>query len=231
MKSITRKLNMTMLVTGVALGGFSAISNAEVISLNAVEDTVLLDGNGENWNGLEILGSELGTNGPGSIWISVLKFDLSSLTGMAINSASFDLTSFFNHSPGTFSHEVFSSSDDSWAEATVTGLDRPSDASLTFLSSTDINEELQTYSWDVLAGVSGMDGLEGENNWLTLFLRPDLAQAGTAFGPHFYGSESDNVDVPVLIIDADPIITVPEPVTLALLGLAGISFLRKKKTV
>lgn len=170
--------------------GIPTISYAVILVLTATEDSTILDGNNANNLFPGLLASELGTSGPGSIWLSILKFDLSPLTGMTVNSATLELTSIFNHNSGTFVHEVYSSSDDSWTEGTVTGVNRPGDATLTLLGSTHISGTSQAYTWDVLAGVVGADGLAGAGNVLTLIIRPELSQAGNAFGPHFNDRES-----------------------------------------
>lgn len=185
---ITRKL---ILIAIVSVSGFvavsiPAVSNAETIILNATEDSGMLDGDSTNDPFPGIIYSELDTREAGTVWLSVLKYDLSSLAGMTINSARLELTSHFNHHAGTFTHEVFSSSDDSWTEATITGVNRPAEPTLTLLDSIPINGSSQTYSWNVLTGVLGSDGLAGMNNFLTLLVRPDLSQAGSTdsgFGP------------------------------------------------
>ncbi len=228
MKNNTRKLSLGMVAIGFIFTCFSSMTNAATFALKATEDSVILDGGNANNESLGILASELDTSGDGSIWISVLKFDLSSLAGMAVKSATFELTSFSNHNSNNFTHEVFSSSDDSWTEETVTGVNRPLDSSLTFLDSTDINGNSQTYSWDVLAGVSGTDGLSGANNFLTLLIRPELSQAGSGgFGPHFIDRE-DLSQFPVLVVNANP---VPIPAAIWLLGsgLMGLFSMRTKK--
>lgn len=207
-----------------------AVSNAETIILNATEDSGVLDGDNTNNPFPGIIYSELDTAEARTVWLSVLKFDLSSLTGRAINSASLELTSNFNHNAGTFTHQVFSSSDDSWMEGTVTGVNRPLDSTLTLLDSTDINGISRTYSWDVLPGVLGGDGLAGTNNFLTLLIRPDLSQAGSTdfgFGPHFNDRASLS-GFPQLVLSPVP---APAAVWLYSFGLILIGFfgLRKNK--
>jgi len=221
MKNNIRKLNLVLAVVGFMFAILPLITSATTIALNATEDSILLDGNNTNNEFPGILASELDTSGDGSIWMSILKFDLSSLAGMNVNSASFELTSLFNHSSSSFAHEVYSSVDDSWTEDTVTGVNRPLDSSLTFLDSADINGVSQTYSWDVLTGVTGTDGLAGTNDFLTLLLRPELSQAGSGgFGPHFKDRE-DLSQFPVLLVDASPV-PVPTAVWLFSSGLIGL---------
>ena len=155
----------------------------------------------------------------------MLKFDLSSLAGLNVSSATLNLTSVLNHSSSAYSHQVYSSTDDSWTEATLTGQNFP--ASLTLLSATSIDGTSQTYSWDVLSGVTGSDGLLGSNSMLTLFITPDLSQAGTDYGPHFYDRTAFD-GAPSLTLNVS---AVPEPESWSLfaLGLAGIGALARKR--
>jgi hypothetical protein len=204
MQKLTQKLNVAVVVTGfVGLLVFClpTVSNAETIILNATEDSGMLDGDDTNDPFPGILYSELDTREEGDIWLSILKFDLSSLVGVEIKSATFELTSNFNHSSDTFIHEVFSSSDDNWTENIVTGVNRPLNSTMTLQDSTGIGGVSQTYSWNVIAGVTGGDGLAGINNLLTLIVMPQLSQAGNAFGPHFNDSDSSS-GFPRLIINA-----------------------------
>ncbi|MFW5442698.1 MAG: DNRLRE domain-containing protein [Methylococcaceae bacterium] len=232
MKNNTRKLKIALAVVGFTFAILPSITSATTIVLKATHDGVLLDGNNTNNESLGILGSELDTSAAGNIWISILKFDLSSLAGMNVNSASFELTSFFNHSSSSFAHEVYSSVNDSWTEDTVTGVNRPLDSSLTFLDSADISGISQTYSWDVLTGVTGTDGLAGTNDFLTLLLRPELSQAGSGeFGAHFKDRENLS-QFPVLLVDASPV-PVPTAVWLFSSGLIGLygAKAKLKKTI
>lgn len=219
MNTISRKLSSGLVAISIILTCFSSITNAATIVLKATEDSSILDGNNMT-NSSGDLGSELDTSGEGSIWISVLKFDLSSLAGMSVQNATFELTSFSNHNPNSFTHEVFSSSDNSWTEETITGINRPLDSTLTLLDWTDINGNPQTYSWGVLAGVTGTDGLSGGNNFLTLLIRPELSQAGSGgFGPHFF-DRKELLHFPALVVTTNP---VPIPTTIWLLGSSLIA--------
>jgi hypothetical protein len=235
MKKNKQKINLLVTLFVFLAIGHPIISNAATI-LIASEDSGVLDGDTRNNPFPGILYSELDTLGDGNIWLSVLKFDLSPIEGMSINSASFELTSISNHNSGSFVHEIFSSSDDSWAEETVSGTNRPSDSTLSFLDSTDITGTSQIYSWDVLDGVIGTDGIGGTNNFLTLLIRPELSQAGYGvFGPHFNDRE-DLSGFPRLLIDVDvnqnpapapnP---VPVPAAIWLFGSGLISFLGMRK--
>lgn len=201
MKNITRYVNVVLSVATFLICSLPTASNAEMIIIYATEDSGMLDEDDRNDPFPGIIYSELDTTTPGDIWLSILKFDLSPLAGKTISSATFELTSNFNHTNGFFNHEVFSSSDDSWAEETVTGLNRPLDSSLTLLDSAEINSVSQTYSWDVKTGVIETDGLGGANKFLTLLVRPELSQAGSAFGPHF-NDRNSTTGVPRLVIDA-----------------------------
>ena len=156
-------MNNKLIATGlVAMALCISIgAHAAEVIITAAEDSLMLDGDNQNNPFPGILASELDTPDAGNIWISVLKFDLSPLERMTINSATFELTSHFNHHAGVFTHEVYSSSDDSWTEDTVTGVNRPSDMTLTLLDSTNIGAVSQAYTWDVSAGVTGADGLAG----------------------------------------------------------------------
>jgi len=223
MKIHRYKVNAALAVIGFIVAFQPSITHATTLTLVATENSVVLDGSNTNNQFLGLLGSELDTSSEGDIWLSVLKFDLSSLAGMTINSAIFELTSSFNHSTDSFLHEVYSSSDDSWSESTITGVSRPLDSSLTSLNTIEISGLLQTHSWDVINGVIGNDGLAGENDFLTLLVRPELSQTQSGgFGPHFY-DRKDPSFFPVLLVDASP---VPVPTAIwffssALIGLFG----------
>lgn len=180
---------------------------ATPLALAAIEDSIVLQDSAANNPFPGLLASELGTSGAGSIWLSVLKFDLSGLAGLQVNSASLQLSAIFNHSSDAFVHQVYSSSDDSWGEATVNGINRPADSTLTLLDAASIDGQSRVYSWNVLAGMQGAAGLAGPNTLLTLLIRPDLAQAGNAFGPHF-NDRSVADGAPRLLLDVSP---VPEP--------------------
>lgn len=220
-----KKLKLVVFIFILFAIGHPTISSAVTI-LTATEDAGMLDGDSRNDPFPGILYSELDTLNSGNVWLSVLKFDLSSLSGMSINSASFELTSIFNHNSVAFSHEVFSSSDDSWTEGTITGTNRPLDSTLNFLDSTDINGTSQTYSWDVLAGVTGSDGLGGTDSFLTLLIRPELSQAGSGgFGPHF-NDRDDLSGFPRLLIDVNPV-PVPAAIWFFGSGLVGLFGMKK----
>lgn len=192
---------MLLLLAGFLGCALPIFSHAETIILYAIGDSGMLDEDDRNNPFPGIIYSELDTVSSGNIWLSVLKFDLSSLAGKTINSATLELTSYFNHNNSFFFHEVFSSSDDSWTEETVTGVNRPLDSTLSLLDSTAINGDSKAYTWDVTAGISGADGFAGTNNVLTFLIRPELSQAGNAFGPHFNDRDSTS-GVPRLIINA-----------------------------
>ncbi len=225
MKKIMQKFNLSVAIIIFLTISYPTVSNA-VIILTASEDSGVLDGDSRNNPFPGILYSELDTSRAGNIWLSVLKFDLTPLSGMSISSASFELTSIFNHSSSTFAHEVFSSSDDSWTENTVTGLNRPSDSTLSLLDSINIDGSSQTYSWNVLAGVIGSYGINGTNNFLTLLIRPELSQAGNGgFGPHFNDRE-DLSGFPRLLINVN-LVPVPTAVWLFVSGLVGLIGMRK----
>ena len=84
-----------LVVTGLCM---SLGVNAAEIIVTAAEDSLMLDGDDTNNPFPGILASELDTPDPGNVWLSLLKFDLSPLTGMTVNSATLELTSIFNHS-------------------------------------------------------------------------------------------------------------------------------------
>ncbi|HEY6527366.1 MAG TPA: DNRLRE domain-containing protein [Cellvibrionaceae bacterium] len=207
---------------------FGAIAQANTVELTAVADSVVLDGASSQNLVPGLLSSELNTSGAGSVWLSLLKFDLTGLANVQVNSARLELTTIFNHNSNAFSHQVFSSSDDNWSESTVNGLNRPTDASLTWLAAIDINGVSKTYSWNVLGGVIGADGLGGAGHELTLVVRPDLNQSASTFGPHFIDRTALS-GVPKLSLDVSP---VPEPASwwLLLVGTAFITrFARTKR--
>ncbi len=227
MNKIMQKINLSVAIIVFLAISYPTVSSAVTI-LTATEDSGVLDGDSRNNPFPGILYSELNTLSAGNIWLSVLKFDLTPLSGMSISSASFELTSISNHSSSAFAHEVFSSSDDSWTEGTVTGINRPSDSTLSLLDSTNIDGSSQTYSWNVLAGVVGTDGIDGTNNFLTLLVRPELSQAGSGgFGPHFNDRE-DLSGFPRLLINANPV-PVPTALWLFCSGLVGLISMRKNK--
>ncbi|HMW71232.1 MAG TPA: PEP-CTERM sorting domain-containing protein [Cellvibrionaceae bacterium] len=220
--------NITVLLKTLALvlAGFgSAQLQANTVEIPALANAVVLDGNPNNTTFAGVLASELNTSGRGSIWLSLLQFDLGSLGPVQVNSASLALTTFTNHNFNAFSHQVFSSSDDSWTEASINGVNRPADSSFTLLSATLIDGNSQTYTWDVLAGGVGTDGLGGSNNLLTLVVRPDLSQNNSSFGPHFWDRTAP-IGAPKLTLDISP---VPEPASWALLLAGGAFILRRKR--
>ncbi|MCA9062471.1 MAG: DNRLRE domain-containing protein [Planctomycetaceae bacterium] len=137
---------------------------------------------------------------------SWMKFDLSSLTGQTVTSAQLQLTSVFNHSSTAINHVVYSSSDDSWSEGTVSGLNQPSDATLTSLDTVSIPNVNGVYSWDVLSAVNGPDGADGT---LTLFIRPETYPVAVTRGPHFNSKEA-GVSIPTLTLFTTAS-AVPEP--------------------
>jgi hypothetical protein len=173
------------IATAVSLVLGIGTAQATAVTLTAVADALVLDGSNLTNLFPGILASELGTNGAGSVFLSLLKFDLSAVVGMQINSASLELTTNFNHSSSTFSHQMYSSSDDSWAETSVNGINRPANSTLSLLSAASINGVSRPYLWNVLSGVTGSDGLGGSGAVITFLIRPDLSQTGVAFGPHF----------------------------------------------
>lgn len=215
-------LHTLAMASCVTVGALPTSSEAAVAILPSIADSIVLDGSASVNPFPGILASELGTTGAGSVWLSVLKFDLSSLVSSTVNSATLELTSTFNHSNAGFSHQVFSSNDDSWTEATVNGLNRPANSTLSLLSATSINGVSQAYTWNVLSGVVATDGLAGTGNVLTLMIRPDLVQSGNVFGPHF-NDRGIASGFPRLILDISP---VPEPTSWLLLavGIAGITY-------
>lgn len=221
--------NITAIVKPFALVAAifsSAQLQATTVEIPAIANAVVQDGNPNNTAFSGVLASELNTSGRGSIWMSLLQFDLGGLGPVQVNSAQLALTTFTNHNSNAFSHQVFSSSDDTWTELGVNGVNRPADSTLSLLSATLIDGVSQTYSWDVLAGVVGGDGLGGGNNRLTLVVRPDLSQSSSLFGPHFW-DRTVAIGAPKLTLDISP---VPEPATWALLLVGGAFILRRKRS-
>jgi hypothetical protein len=220
------RLSVVVVVVGLSAVSLPPVSYAAGIVLTATEDSTIRDADGTH-QGFAFLTSELA---PGDVWLSVLKFDLSALAGMTVSSATFELTTFSNHAAGMFVHEVYSSSDDSWAEGTVTGVNRPSDSTLTLLDSTNIGGTSQAYTWNVLAGVVGTDGLAGVGDLLTLLVRPDLSQDDSVtFGPHFNGRTSIS-GFPRLLVDVEPsVVPIPTAVWLFGSGLIGLLGLTKRE--
>jgi hypothetical protein len=225
MTRIVRSLRLVVLLSAAAVSVPTA-SSAATIELTSLAASGVLDGNADVDPFPGLLYSELGTGGPGSVWLSVLKFDLSSLAGWIVDSAVLELTSHFNHSGVSFAHQMFSSTDDSWTEATLSGINRPADPTLALLSSTNIDGTSQAYSWNVLSGVVGAAGLAGANDLLTFLIRPDLSQAGQVFGPHFFDRGSA-VGFPRLIVEAHRP-AVPEPAVWLLLGTGLATVLRRR---
>ncbi len=224
---IAQSLGLVVVLSAAAVVSVPTASNAATIELTSLAASGLLDGNAAVDPFPGLLYSELGTAGPGSVYLSVLKFDLSSLAGLTIDSAVFELTSDFNHSAASFSHQVFSSTDDSWTELTLNGINRPADPTLALLDSTNIDGTSQAYSWNVLSGLVGAAGLAGPNDFLTLLIRPDLAQAGQLFGPHFFDRGSAT-GFPRLIIEAHAS-AVPEPGTMALVLIGACGFAARRR--
>lgn len=221
-KNITAILKPLALVLAASC---SAQLQANTLEIPALANAVVQDGIPNN-TFAGVLASELNTSGPGSIWLSLLQFDLSGLGPVQVNSASLALTSFTNHNLNAFSHQVYSSSNDSWTESSINGVNRPADSTLSLLSATLIDGESRTYTWDVLSGVLGSDGLGGSNNLLTLVVRPDLSQSNSQFGPHFW-DRTAAIGAPKLTLDVSP---VPEPASWALLLAGGVFILRRKRS-
>jgi len=189
----------------LSMAGAPAVAVGVVLTASA--DSIVLDGSSTVNPFPGLLASELGTSGAGTVWLSVLKFDLTPVVGMRINSASVELTTIFNHNSGAFSHQMYSSGDDSWSESTVNGVNRPAESTLHLLSATTINGTSAPYTWNVLSGVTGSDGLGGSGVTITFLVRPDLSQAASVFGPHFNDRTAAS-GVPRLLLDVSP---VPEP--------------------
>lgn len=217
-KSTSFTNGLGVFATAISLCLATTSSGATGVVLAATADSIVLDGSSSVNPFPGILASELGTSGAGTIWLSTLKFDLSSIVGMQVNSASLELTTIFNHSGGSFSHQLYSSSNDSWTEATINGINRPANSTLTLLSATSINGISKPYTWNALSGVTGSDGLGGTGTLLTFVVRPDLIQTGSVFGPHF-NDRSAGSGFPRLLLDVSP---VPESASWLLLtaGLA-----------
>jgi hypothetical protein len=197
-----RKILMSIAILGSM---FSLPSRAMTVELLATEDSGVADGINVT-DSFGFLYSELNTGGV-PVWLSLLKFDLGPVAGMTVTGAVLELTTFANHNSAGFDHDIYSSSDDSWSENTVTGTMRPADSTLTLLDTTSIDGTPQTYAWDVLGGVTGSDGLGGGNDLLTLMLRPELTPSETSieFGPHIYSSE-DSTGYPRLLLETvDPV--------------------------
>lgn len=219
-KSTNLKRSLSVIGIAMSFCLATASANATGVVLTATADSIVLDGSSSVNPFPGLLASELGTSGAGSVWLSVLKFDLTPIVGVQINSASLELTTIFNHSGGAFSHQVYSSTDDSWTEATVNGINRPANSTLTLLSAASINGVSASYTWNVLSGVTGSAGLGGTGTLLTFLVRPDLAQTGSVFGPHF-NDRTASSGFPRLLLDVSP---VPESASWLLLsaGLAAL---------
>lgn len=221
MKHSWKYLSAALLSAALASG-----AQATTVTLNAIADANALEGS--LYGGPDgVLASEFGTVSTGSIWFSVLKFDLSGLAGMNVSSAALNLTSVLNHSSNAYSHQVYSSTDDSWTEVTLTGQNFPANSTLSLLSATVIDGTSKTYSWDVLAGVNGSAGLLGTNSTLTLLIKPDLTQAGSYYGPHF-NDRTALENAPSLTLN---VTAVPEPESWAMFaaGLAAVGALARRK--
>jgi hypothetical protein len=203
----------------------TSVTAADVI-VPAGEDSLINSTDNTNNNTgqyANLLASETGpTNG---YWGSWIKFDLSPLAGLSVGTAYLELTTFFNHSSTPIAHQVFSSSNDSWLEGSITGFNQPLESTLTPLDVTTIPNINGVYRWDVSAAVNGTDGKD--NGVLSLFIRPET-YPDVSRGPHFRSSEA-GMDVPILRVTA-----VPEPSSLLMLtaGLAllfSLSYGRKQQ--
>lgn len=215
---LARPLFVAFSLAAAAIGS----AHADTFTLTAIADSTVQVGQPYAYSG-NVLSSEYGTSGPGTVWLSLIKFDLHALAGFSVSSAELQLTTLENHNSASFLHQVYSSADDSWTESTINGQNLPSAAQLSLLSSTAIDGTSKTYSWNVLAGVNGPDGKDGT---LTLLLKPDLTQVGV-FGPHI-ADRTAATGFPQLVVQAAP---VPEPETWAMLlgGLVVTALRRPKK--
>ena len=94
MKSSLKYIAAALVSAAIASG-----AQASVTTLSATANSTLLEGKAGNGRS-DVLASEYGTeqNDANSVWLSVLKFDLSSLAGMNVSSATLNLTTFLNHS-------------------------------------------------------------------------------------------------------------------------------------
>lgn len=188
----------------------TSVTAADTI-VPAVEDSLINTTDNSNNNTgqyANLLASETGpTNG---YWGSWIKFDLSPLADLSVGTAYLELTTFFNHSSTPIAHQVFSSSNDNWLEGSITGLNQPSESTLTPLDITTIPNINGVYRWDVSNAINGEDGKD--NGILSLFIRPETYPDVVSRGPHFRSSEA-GMDVPILRVAV-----IPEP----------SSFLRKR---
>jgi hypothetical protein len=227
-RSLLLRTNFTILavVVSVLLILPTGVTAADVI-IPAVEDSLINSTDNTNNNTgqyADLLASETGpANG---YWGSWIKFDLSPLSGQSVGTAYLELTTFFNHSSTPIAHQVYSSSNDNWLEGSITGLNQPSESTLTSLDITTIPDINGVYRWDVSAAVNGADGRD--NGILSLFIRPETYPDFASRGPHFRSSEAD-MGVPILRVTA-----VPEAETYAMLlaglGLVGFIVRRRKQT-
>lgn len=210
---------MTRLTLMVFAGCASCnLAHADIV-IAVSEDALINSTDNSNHNTgqfRELLASETGpANG---YWGSWMKFDVSGLQGQNYASVTLELTAFLNHDSTPIAHEVFSSTNDSWTEGTITGLSQPGENTLTSLDVTQIPNVNGLYTWDITAAIAGA----GADGVLTLFIRPETFPVGVSRGPHFRSREA-GFAIPQLRA------TIPTPATLALVGAACLAAPRKRQ--
>ncbi len=202
-------IHTSIILIGVLVA--CTMSFAITIQLNPIADAYFYCGNNSNTGTVDILASEGDT--ASNYYGSWMKFDLSTLSGYSVQSAILKLTSTYYHGTSANYHAIYSASDDSWVETTVSGTNAPT-GTYQYVSKSWIATTLATYSWDVKTAVVGSYGLSGSNQLLSLLIKPDVL-SGEYYGPHFASRENTNTSIrPLLVLEIAP---VPEPATFLLL--------------
>ncbi len=210
--------NAIRFAAAIATGVVLSPSHAQV-RIIATEDALINSTNSVNYTGIfsNVLASETGpSNG---YWGSWIKFDISSLLGAGASIAYLDLQTHLNHSLTAIEHEVFYSTNDSWFESSITGLNQPSEVTLTSVGAVLIPSMNSTFSWNV---TSALNSVASQDGILSFLVRPKTYPVQVSRGPHFDSTEFGSAP-PALRVSP-----VPEPAS-AIQMIFGFLFLASAK--
>jgi len=210
------------LVAAALLLGAVASAHADVVTLNPTVDLYVVSGTKSNNTWLD-LGDNAG--GPGQDARALLKFDLSALAGMTINSATLRLNQIeqgSNDQYGNAQLRRIGTSDWDGTEAAATLYNLVADGSSAYITnfSPAVNPPAGWKEVDVLSVVQ--DWADGTNPNYGFGLKQG-SEGFTNTGRRFTSGNA-TVNMPELLVDF-----VPEPTTLALaaVGLLGVARRRR----